>query len=209
MAHPRNFDISIAPVLIELYRKNKKTVSVTEKFFFKPLDLRAHAEIPMEITITSITEHEVSFIYDGELAIFSSYQIVFFTPLFITIVPPIRNLETSRTGTHYMGFICGADEEDKRSLRQLVNFLISATPREIKGAQLSTLLKFKTKPTDTPKTAEEKAAEEAYLVEREKAAKKALAAEKAMAQALASGAAAPKDDAPRVKRRQIKGATKL
>jgi hypothetical protein len=92
-------------------------------FKFRMLDKEVRLRHSMEIKITSLSEHEMTFISDKIL----TERGVFFTEIpvkfYFTVVPPIDPLEKTKTGFHYFALIHGITPSDTQKLRSFVNEL--------------------------------------------------------------------------------------
>ncbi|MBK26248.1 MAG: hypothetical protein CME70_19775 [Halobacteriovorax sp.] len=93
----------------------------------------SRAKILLDVEITSLTEHEITFTSKENLPMYSIVTIDVPTELTVIIVPPINNLESNHQSHHYMGFLTGGSEQDAELLRSFVNRAI------IKGLEVFSL----------------------------------------------------------------------
>jgi hypothetical protein len=95
---------------------------------------RLKHDIP--IKITSLSEHEITFITPIELplrgVLFTKTPVQFY----FTITKPIDSLERSRDGFHYFALINGISPTDAQELRQFVNMLFFKDKSEKKKQEL-------------------------------------------------------------------------
>lgn len=126
MSYQKNADYQIVKKLLDIYKiKNPiKIQNETQiKYSFKNSDLRKLAEIKIEIHVTTLTEHEVTFLSDIEIPYYSLLKMYKPRNLYFTIIPANRELKYFPNKHHYMAFIHGANEKDLNCLRMLVNQL--------------------------------------------------------------------------------------
>lgn len=91
---------------------------------FKLDSLEGSCEIKLDITITGISEHMITFFCSKELPMYSNLR--FNAPIDFNalVVPPFRELYKSSKGEHYMALIHGIDQADSAYLRKFVNQII-------------------------------------------------------------------------------------
>jgi hypothetical protein len=89
--------------------------STTEK---RPLDVN------FEVTLTSLTEHEITFYSEIELPMFTLLHLILPIDLIATVVPSIIDLPNRAESKHYMAFLSGLDEIGAAALRKFVNQII-------------------------------------------------------------------------------------
>jgi len=81
----------------------------------------SRAKILLDVQVTSLTEHEITFTSKENLPMYSIVTIDVPTELVVVVVPPITNLESNHQSHHYMGFLTGGSEQDAELLRSFVN----------------------------------------------------------------------------------------
>ena len=109
---------------------------ISEHYFKISDDSRA-LNVNLSICLTSINEHEVTFICNKDLPYYCNLHFQMPTDMFVTIVPSPVELKTSVLGRHYFGFIHGVSEVRRSLLRRFVNQYIfepieEFTPESIK-----------------------------------------------------------------------------
>lgn len=123
ITNSNNFKLSHIEFILKGYMKNKPLDS-NRSYFFSP-DKRTVALIELEITITSLSEHYITFLYEENLQHFSSLRLN--TPSFstyLTIIPPTRELEKKGTQSHHMAILTNTSEKEKMEIRKLVNMML-------------------------------------------------------------------------------------
>ena len=125
LAHPGDLDIDLISKLLEIYkaRSQKANVKWSDKIFDVADDKRIF-EIKTEVTVTSLTEHEMTFLSAAEFPYYCVLKIDVPVSCYLTIVPPTRKLNDTGGKTHYMGFLNGVTEDDLKVLRRFVNKII-------------------------------------------------------------------------------------
>lgn len=117
-----SFDYTIMPNLVDLYLNRTKLAEQTSHF---PLfDELSFAEVSAPVTVTSISENQITFISKNEIPFFTNLYLELPQKIFVTILPPTRELAYHHNYYHYMGFIHGISYEEKCELRAFVNWLI-------------------------------------------------------------------------------------
>jgi hypothetical protein len=119
------------PLTIDVFRLfarsflEKKTQTLEpEGFFFKFSDTTRAVDVFHNIVVTSLSEHEITFVSKIALPMFSVLHLNLPVECFVTIIPPYYELENSSVGKHYMGLIHGLSEEGRQRLRKFVNQII-------------------------------------------------------------------------------------
>lgn len=87
-------------------------------------DDRRVSSLHLTGTLTSITEHEITFISKEQIATGSVFYLEIPERVYLTIIPSYRTLMSTTKGTHYMGFFNGITESQLERLRILVNQII-------------------------------------------------------------------------------------
>ncbi|MEK6625806.1 MAG: hypothetical protein AABY86_12595, partial [Bdellovibrionota bacterium] len=119
---------------IYLHKKNQTESGLPWAMYsFKYSDLRRVCEIPVQVEITDLTEHEITFYCKSVLPFYSVLRCSVPVDMLITIVPPWWDLPiTISKGHHYMGIINGVSMEDEKILRKFVNQIIFVPISEFK-----------------------------------------------------------------------------
>ncbi len=108
--------------------------------FFKISERQRYTDVLSEVQITSITEHEVTFISPIELPIYTVLHFKLPIDLYATIVPELYDLSASPTGTHYMAIIHGLNEAELATMRKFVNQLIYKPIKELTASTIEKVL---------------------------------------------------------------------
>lgn len=116
------FDYSIMPNLIDLYMTRTKLAEQTS--YLQLFDELSFAEVSAPVTVTSISENQITFISKNEIPFFTNLYLELPQKIFVTILPPTHELAYHHNYYHYMGFIHGLNYEEKCELRAFVNWLI-------------------------------------------------------------------------------------
>jgi hypothetical protein len=101
------------------YEKNR-----LDNLCFKYSDMQRTVDVKTEILLTSLTEHEITFVSNDDLPMFTVLEFNLPVHFFITIIPPFDDLGLSLSGTRYMGLVNGVSEEDKQIIRKFINQII-------------------------------------------------------------------------------------
>jgi hypothetical protein len=134
---PEEFNFDLLKMLIKNYRKKHPFVENVNKYNLSSDYEGSYFDIPLPVKITSLTEHEITFLSKHELPYFSVLKFKVPCDAYLTIVPEIRELPHVPEFFHYMGFINGIVEKDKMELRQLVNYIVTAPKEELAELELS------------------------------------------------------------------------
>lgn len=121
---PNPLTLKVAELFMSKYLDKISESSSSKYLVFPDMDLRRSVDIVSEVLITSLTEHEITFLYKGELPMFSVFRLSLPVNCFVTIIPPYFDLGTSPKGKHYMGFIHTISESERSDLRKFVNQII-------------------------------------------------------------------------------------
>ncbi|MBF0206828.1 MAG: hypothetical protein HQK53_08040 [Oligoflexia bacterium] len=133
LTYSQNIKVDIIHELLNIYLKRnilkKQHTSdldiSSDNKTFSIADDRKIAEIEIEITITSLSEHQITFLSEMNIPIYSLFLMHVPRELYCTIIPPTHALNYYKGKHHYMAIIHGVNEEDLRCLRVLVNNLLS------------------------------------------------------------------------------------
>ena len=120
------------------YIEKKELPESDEGSFFLPSDPRRAIDILHQVQVTTLSEHEISFISDIEFPMFCVFHLSLPVDCLVTIIPPYKNLKASPMGKHYLGFIHGISEQNKGLLRAFINKiifrpLINFTPQAVEA----------------------------------------------------------------------------
>lgn len=121
--------------------KTKKSSQEVFHHYFKKNDPNRLATLMLDVRITSITEHEVSFLTSIEIPAFSILRFDLPIPFFVTIIPPFYELFKRENYHHTMGIIHGLSEEDLKKLRKIVNQMIYRPVKELNESIIENMLK--------------------------------------------------------------------
>ena len=128
--HPNIIVITeeLSPEIFEFfcskYIEKKELPESDEGYFFLPSDPRRAIDVFHQVQVTTLSEHEITFISDIEFPMFCVLHLSLPVDCLVTIIPPYRNLKSSPLGKHYLGFIHGISEQNKGLLRAFVNKII-------------------------------------------------------------------------------------
>lgn len=111
----------------------KKEGHAKDCHYFRIDDIKRCLNFELEVTLLSITEHEIEFELGTEVPLFSLFQLSLPDHIFITVTD-IESRGDNRF--HYTGILHGMDELAYQNLRKIVNQLIynpknDLTPEEI------------------------------------------------------------------------------
>jgi hypothetical protein len=122
---PDALDLNIIRSLVsKVVDKKSSDIVESDSFYFESNDKKRFAKIHLPVTITSMTEHEITFVSDVELLYYSSFYLDLPVPCFLTVVPCQYELDKPADGYHYTALINGTTEEDQERLRAFVNQII-------------------------------------------------------------------------------------
>lgn len=131
LSSPTEITMELVQQLLDNFEENYISRMDTEgSFKFKLTDNRRIIDIKREMIVTSITEHEITFLSEYEIPYYTLIKFDQPFEMFTTIIPPIRQLENQGNRKHYMGIIHTVSEVELQKLRQFVNYLIFKRPKE-------------------------------------------------------------------------------
>lgn len=118
-----------------------------------PLDPRRSFSIRLEVTLTSMSESDITFITEAKLPMYSVFLIQLPVTCFVTLVPPKHDLKSVQDKKHYQGLIHGLSEESSTLLRKFINQIIykpieAFTAEQVKSLLNHDLQKSPDKPVD-------------------------------------------------------------
>ncbi len=125
--------------LISVFEQKGRKMSC-QTYCYSPYLNEARCFFNIDLKITSITEHEITFYSEADIPMYSLLKIEVPSSLYLIIVPPTMQLESDKKGVHYMAFITGGEESDAEILRSFVNraiiggleeFSLSSTSKEL------------------------------------------------------------------------------
>jgi hypothetical protein len=122
-----------------------KSQSVHRNLYFRLSKSQKLIDIFINITVTSITEKELTFISKDELPMYSVLHLTLPIDCFVTIIPSPHQLDTTRLGKHYFGIIFGSTEEEVNDLRKFVNQIIHTPITEFSSEKVKEILQHKHK----------------------------------------------------------------
>ncbi len=118
------FDATFYLKLLEKIDDKVSTKKEEKTYHPYPHDPRKIVEIPREVIITGLTEHEITFLCEEELPLFSQFKLYFPYPVLLTMIPPTRELPFVPKYRHQMAVFHAMSEEDLSLMRRFVNFII-------------------------------------------------------------------------------------
>lgn len=110
--------------LMNIYINKKSFTPQNGHYEFKYEDSNALIFVQTPVTITSISEHEVTFLIDQEIPNYSVFKIDVPVPAYLLVVPSYLHLEAPRNKFHNVGIIMGLDFFESNNLRKFVNQII-------------------------------------------------------------------------------------
>lgn len=111
--------------------------------YFKKDDKARLMSIESSVLLTSFTEHEMTFVSEVEIPMFTVMQFSLPLPMYVTVVPPKYELTKPRSGTHYEAVIHGLSEEELKKLRKIVNQMIYKPVKFLDAESVDKMLKQK------------------------------------------------------------------
>ncbi|MFP5387311.1 MAG: hypothetical protein ACLGHN_14635 [Bacteriovoracia bacterium] len=111
--------------------------------FLKKDDKCRMMSIESTVLLTSITEHEMTFVSEVEIPMFTIMQFSLPIPMYVTVVPPKYDLTKPRSGMHYEAIIHGLSEEELKKLRKIVNQMIYKPVKSLDAESVDKMLKQK------------------------------------------------------------------
>ena len=118
------------------YEDDPLIKSEEQPFPIHSLDKESQLKHDIPIRITSLSEHEITFVTPEELpmrgVLFTNDPVQFY----FTIAEPIDSLERSKDGFHYFALINGISPTDAQELRKFVNMLFFKEKNEKKKQEL-------------------------------------------------------------------------
>ncbi len=134
-------DENLLALFVQKYTMKVKSSDERPYHFFRVNDPIRVSSVPVQILITGMTEHEVTFICPHDLPVFSVLEFNLPMSFYLTLTPPYLELHISEKGTHYMGIIHGLTEIELAKLRKIVNQLIYRPTNELSTAIVEKMLK--------------------------------------------------------------------
>jgi hypothetical protein len=129
IASTTEITIELFDQLLENFNKNYIENAIQEKSYqFNITDNRKIIELKRNISITSLTEHEITFLSEYDMPFYSTVKFDHPFDMYVTVVPSFRQIDNQGTHKHYMGFIHTINKAQLQTLRQFVNYLIFKKP---------------------------------------------------------------------------------
>lgn len=122
MTFPNNFKVSFLKMMMDEYQSHINNDHSTK--YISPPSKNALFEITKQITITSLSENKITFLFKGNLDYFTSFRIYGPLNIFVTVVPQLEREKISHGVKEYLGLISYTNEKEKMELRQLVNLFM-------------------------------------------------------------------------------------
>lgn len=142
IASPEKISHQVFRLLMDKFSLKKISQSPdTFRHFFKKSDFNRLASLILNVRITGLNEHEVTFLSEVEIPFFSVLKFDLPIPFFVTVIPPFNELFKRETHTHSMGIIHGLSEKDLEKLRKIVNQMIYHPVKELNKAIIENMLK--------------------------------------------------------------------
>lgn len=155
---PSEFNLDIFELFVKGLTEKKKSKISEDVFYFRMTDPLRVIDVYQEVYITSLTEHEMTFISKNELPMFSILHLYLPVDCFLIVVPPSNELENSVIGTHYLGLIHGISEKDRQILRTFIYQIIYSPIKEFTNASVEAALKRKNLDDENTKNEEKEMA---------------------------------------------------
>ncbi len=108
---------------LKLYEKYKSQTG-HQLFSIISTEKRRPIDIFSEVTLTSLSEHEITFFTPTEIPMFSVMHFTIPINFFATIVPTYKDLKRRENQIHYLALIHGISEDHLKHLRQFINQII-------------------------------------------------------------------------------------
>lgn len=130
VATSSKLDAKLCHTLIGKYKSKRKEKCEITLQDFRPASEYRSIDVLENFTITSLTEHEVTFYSEHELPMFTVLHFKLPIEFHATIVPPIFHIEKKNNKQHYMAFIHGLTEEQLMVFRKFLNQIIFAPMKD-------------------------------------------------------------------------------
>ncbi len=140
MTHPNQIDLNLLMNMLEIFDKklgdydpkdNDPLIKEKESpFNVYALNPISRIKLELDISITSISEHEVTFYSKQELPIRGIVFINSPVKMYITVLPPLEKLENKKGYYHYFGIINGVTTLEVQILRQYINGLFTKEKKD-------------------------------------------------------------------------------
>ena len=141
VTYKEDFKKSFLPDLLKNHRKPHKKDKTG--FYLNPLEEISFARIHLDVIITSLSEHTITFFYKNDLPLFSTYELPSFRNLYLRIIPSPRHLPRKGDYRHYMAIITNSTEKDKMEMRKLVNYLMFLPENDRQKLELKSVEKLR------------------------------------------------------------------
>lgn len=119
----------------------KKDSASSPYLFLVPSDVRRPIDIFYNFTLTSLSEHEMTFFCDVEIPMFSVLHFEYPLNFYATLVPAYRSLNKRTDQYHYLALLNGMSEEQLQYLRQFINQIIHTPLKDYSQENLSSIMK--------------------------------------------------------------------
>jgi len=140
---PNKLTLDTWSLFIMKFMEKVGNIEKSENFYFKNNTLDRAISVFIDINVTSLTEHEITFSSKVDLPMFSVLTLNLPLKCFVTIVPAFYELDKNVSGTHYLGFIHGISEEELNSLRKFINQIIYKPLTEFTTETVESILEQK------------------------------------------------------------------
>ncbi len=137
------FSIDTFELFVKKFREKHENLPFGKYYYFYYSDKKRVAKCLLEIQITSLTEHEITFASETELPMFSVLHLELPLECFVTLVPNDEELEKIYGKKHYRGFIHSLSEEERKKLRIFVNQIIYNPIKSLTKDNIESILRRK------------------------------------------------------------------
>ncbi len=134
VSSPGKLNCELALSLIQKFQAKRIENDIQSHQFFKAASEYRSIDVVDNCMITSLTEHEITFVSNYELPILTVLHFKLPIEFHATRVPTIIPLSKKGDKFHYMAFIHGLTEEELMVLRKFVNQIIYSPIDEFTGA---------------------------------------------------------------------------
>lgn len=124
VATQNKLETELCLTLIKKFKAKPRDSFEVPRQYFNPGSTYRSIDVFANFMITNLTEHEVTFISEYELPMFTVLHFKLPLDFHATLVPPIMALDKKNDKHHYMAFIHGLTEEQLMVLRKFVNQII-------------------------------------------------------------------------------------
>lgn len=158
VAMPQRLCLNSLEVLLSKLSE-KKSATADNYLYFPFSDTRKTIDVFFDVTVSALTEHEITFFCKSELPMFTVLHFELPLDFYVVVIPSLVEVEPTSKGIFHLGLIHGLDEEGLKLMRKFVNQIIYRPIQKFTEEEVAKILAQKEEKV-TPTGALDKANEE-------------------------------------------------